>query len=193
MKILFLGSLITAESMEELNRNSREKASVAPVNYETMLIKGLAGNGHEVEALSVPAVAAYPNSSYKTMPSKSERLDGGANIKWLSFINLPILKQWTIKQSAKRALRRWLRENKDTVDKAVMMYSVYPPYSDPAVRLCKKYNCHLNTVITDLPEYMYSWKQSRGLKGWYAGRLSRQMLALLRALVTLRCMTVCQW
>ena len=32
-----------------------------------------------------------------------------------------------------------LEENKETTDKAVMMYSVYPPYSAPAVRLCKKY------------------------------------------------------
>ena len=178
MKILFLGSLVTAEAAEELNRNSREKASVAPVNYETMLVKGLVENGHEVEAISVPAVAAYPNSAYKTVPARSERLDGGVSVKWLSFINLPILKQWSIKRSATRALKKWLKENKDCADKAVMMYSVYPPYSAPAVRLCKKYGCHLNAVITDLPEYMYSWKQSRGLKGWYAGRLSRQMLDL---------------
>ena len=178
MKILFLGSLISGEAMEELNRNSREKASVAPVNYETMLVKGLRENGHEVEAISVPAVAAYPGSVYKTMPKKEERLSFGVSVRWLPFVNLPILKQWSIKRSATRALKKWLKENKETTDKAVMMYSVYPPYSAPAVRLCKKYGCHLNTVITDLPEYMYSWKQSRGLKGWYAGRLSRQMLDL---------------
>ena len=39
MKILLLGSLISAAQMEQLNGNSKEKASVAPVNYETMLVK----------------------------------------------------------------------------------------------------------------------------------------------------------
>jgi glycosyltransferase involved in cell wall biosynthesis len=96
----------------------------------------------------------------------------------LPFINVQLLKQWTVKRSATKVLRRWLKENKDTTDKMVMMYSVYPPYSAPAVKLCRKYGCHLNAVITDLPEYMYSWKKSRGLKGWYAGRLSRTMLDL---------------
>ena len=178
MKILFLGSLISAESAEELNRNSREKASVAPVNYETMLVKGLAENGHTVEAVSVPAVAAYPHSIYKRMPRKEERLACGVTVKWLPFINVQILKQWTVKRSAAKALRRWLKDNRDVTDKMVMMYSVYPPYSAPAVKLCKKYGCHLNAVITDLPEYMYAWKKSRGLKGWYAARLSRTMLDL---------------
>ena len=58
MKILLLGSLISQESMEKLNNGSKVKASVAPVNYEIMLAKGLQENGAEVEAISVPAVAS---------------------------------------------------------------------------------------------------------------------------------------
>ena len=97
MKILLLGSLVSASAMEELNNNSKEKASVAPVNYETMLAKGLVENGAVVEALSVPAVAAFPNSNYKVMRSKTETLDFGVRIKWLPFINIQILKQISIK------------------------------------------------------------------------------------------------
>ena len=178
MKILFLGSLVSQESMEELNKNSTVKASVAPVNYETMLVKGLAENGAEVEALSVPAVAAFPGSKYKLMHKKDENLDFGVKIKWLPFVNVQFVKQLTVKMSTKKALRKWLKENKDTEDKLVMMYSIYPPYTDPAVKLCKKYGCHLNTVITDLPEYMYTWKNSKGLRGMYANKLKKDMLRL---------------
>lgn len=176
MKILFIGSLISSEMMEELNNNSKEKASVAPVNYETMLIKGLVENGAEVECLSVPAVAAYPHSKYRRMPAKYEKLFEATEVKWVPFVNIQGLKQATIKVNIEKLLKQWLEKNKDVKDKVVLMYSIYPPYTGPALRLCKQYNCHLSTIITDLPEYMYSWKKVKGLRGWYSQRLSKQML-----------------
>lgn len=178
MKILLLGSLISQEAMEEFNRNSREKASVAPVNYETMLAKGLSENGAQVEALSVPAVAAFPNSIYKRIEHKEETVLPGVLAKWIPFCNIQILKQMTIRRNTYRYLKQWLEKNKEEPNKAVLMYSIYPPYTVPAQKLCKKYGCHLSTVITDLPEYMYSWKKSKGLRGIYASRMKKQMLDL---------------
>ncbi len=178
MKILLLGSLVSPEMMEQLNSNSTEKASVAPVNYETMLVKGLVENGATVEAMSVPPVAAYPHSRYTHIPATEETLDCGVRVHWVPFINIQLLKQWTIRRRVTGMLKRWLRQHREDPDKAVMMYSIYPPYSAPAVKLCKKYGCHLTAVITDLPEYMYTWKKSKGLRGWYAGRLQKRMMAL---------------
>lgn len=178
MKVLLLGSLVSQEAMEQLNDAGRVKASVAPVNYETMLAKGLQENGAQVEALSVPAVAAWPGSRFMRMRSRREQLPGGVSVRWLPFINLQGLKQWTVQYSTKRALKRWLQENRDVQDKVVLMYSIYPPYSAPAVQLCRKHGCHLCAVITDLPEYMYAWKNSRGIKGLYTKHLSNRMLQL---------------
>lgn len=178
MKILLLGSLISATAMEELNNNSREKASIAPVNYETMLAKGLHENGVDIEAFSVPAVAAFPNSRYKKILARSEKLDFGVSVKWIPFVNIQFLKQLSIKRHTTKMLKQWLKENRDLEEKMVVMYSIYPPYSKPAIKLCKKYGCHLNTIITDLPEYMYTWKGSAGLRGLYARYLKKQMLEL---------------
>lgn len=178
MKILLLGSLISSEQMEQLNSNSREKASIAPVNYETMLAKGLVENGAEVEALSIPAVAAYPHSIYKRIGAKREMLENQINVQWVPFFNLQGLKQFSIKRNTERMLERWLKDNRTIKDKVVLMYSIYPPYSEPAIRLCKKYGCHISTVITDLPEYMYSWKNMKGIRGWYSKRLSEKMMDL---------------
>lgn len=178
MKILLLGSLISAAQMEQLNSNSKEKASVAPVNYETMLAKGLVENGAKVDALSVPAVAAFPHCIYKHIDKKQETIDNNIQIQWVPFVNIQGLKQLTIKKNVEKLLEQWLQENKDVKDKVVLMYSIYPPYTEPAVRLCKKYGCHLSAVITDLPEYMYSWKNMKGIRGWYSKRLSEKMLEL---------------
>lgn len=178
MKILLLGSLISAAQMEQLNSNSKEKASVAPVNYETMLAKGLAENGAKVDALSVPAVAAFPHSIYKHIDGKQETIENNIQSHWVPFINIQGLKQLTIKRNVEKLLEQWLQENKDVKDKVVLMYSIYPPYTEPAVRLCREYGCHLSAVITDLPEYMYSWKNMKGIRGWYSKRLSKKMMYL---------------
>lgn len=178
MKILLLGSLISAEQMEKLNNSSKEKASVAPVNYETMLAKGLTENGVVMEALSVPAVAAFPHSIYKFIDQEQETIEGDIRICWVPFINIQVLKQLTIKRNVEKLLEQWLQENKDIKDKAVLMYSIYPSYTEPAIRLCRKYNCHLSAIIADLPEYMYSWKNMKWIRGWYSKRLSKKMMAL---------------
>lgn len=178
MKILLLGSLISAAQMEQLNSNSKEKASVAPVNYETMLAKGLVENGAKVDALSVPAVAAFPHSIYKHIAGKQETIENNIRTQWVPFINIQGLKQLTIKRNVEKLLKQWLQENENVKDKVVLMYSIYPPYTEPAVRLCKEYGCHLSAVITDLPEYMYSWKNMKGIRGWYSKRLSEKMLEL---------------
>lgn len=178
MKILLLGSLISAAQMEQLNNNSKEKASVAPVNYETMLAKGLVENGAKVDALSVPAIAAFPHSIYKHIDGKQETIENNIRTQWVPFINIQGLKQLSIKRNVETLLKQWLQENKDVKDKVVLMYSIYPPYTEPAIRLCKEYGCHLSAVITDLPEYMYSWKNMKGIRGWYSKRLSEKMLEL---------------
>lgn len=178
MKILLLGSLVSQEAMEELNKNSKEKASVAPVNYETMLAKGLLENGAEVEALSIPAVAAFPNSIYKQIAARKELLDGRIPAEWIPFTNIQGIKQNAIKRNVYRKLRIWLEENKHVREKIVLMYSIYPPCSEPAVRLCREYGCHICAVIADLPEYMYSWKGMKGIRGLYSDLLSRKMIAL---------------
>lgn len=178
MKILLLGSLISQEAMEQLNNGSRVKASAAPVNYETMLVKGLQENGAQVEALSVPAVAAWPGSIYKYMEGKKERLEFSTTVQWVPFVNIQGLKQWTIRRNVTKLLKNWLIVNQNEPDKVVLMYSIYPPYSVPAVKLCREYGCHLCAVIADLPEYMYTWKGHKGIRQWFARRLSNQMLAL---------------
>lgn len=178
MKVLLLGSLISSEQMEKFNNNSKEKASVAPVNYETMLAKGLVENGAEVEVLSVPAVAAYPHSIYKRITANKEVIEEKIKAQWVPFVNIQGLKQLSIQRNVEKLLKQWLEENRKTKDKIVLMYSIYPPYSEPAIRLCKEYCCHLCAVIADLPEYMYSWKNMTGIRGWYSKRLSKKMLAL---------------
>ena len=178
MKVLLLGSLISQLEMEELNRNSKEKASVAPVNYETMLVRGLHENGVDIEALSVPAISAFPNSTYKRIKRKKEVIDDSITIQWIPFVNIQGIKQYSIRNNSYRLLKKWLIRNQHIKEKLVMMYSIYPPYSEVAMKLCKKYNTHLCGVIADLPELMYTWKNPKGIRGLYSRFITRKMVNL---------------
>ncbi len=164
--------------MEIVNCNSKEKASIAPNNYETMLAKGLVENDATLDALSVPAVAAFPRSIYIHIMKKKEKNENNILIQWVPFVNVQGIKQISIKNNVKKLLEHWLKENSNVKEKVVLMYSIYPPYTEPAIELCQKYGCHLSAVIADLPEYMYSWKNMKGIRGWYSNRLSEKMIEL---------------
>ena len=175
MKILLLGSLVSQEAMEQLNKQGKAQSSVAPVNYELMLVKGLQENGAQVEAFSVPAMAAWPRN-YLWMRARQEQLSCGVFVRWIPFINAYVLKDWTVRWQTAKLLKKWLKENRDVKEKVVLMYSIYPPYSIPAVRLCRRYGCHISSVIADLPEYLYKWDNHKGLKGLYGRYLNGQLM-----------------
>lgn len=178
MKILFVGSLISEESMDHLNKIGKIKASAAPNNYETMLIKGLVENGADVEVISLPAMATYPKNPIFFSKKKNENLPIGVCSNWIPFINLQVVKQASIQWYVHRYIKHWLKENESVKDKIVMSYSIYPPYTKPAITLTKKAKCHISAVITDLPEYMYTWDKSSPFKRIFGNLMKYKMVKL---------------
>lgn len=178
MKILFVGNLISKEEMERLNTIGKKKASVAPNNYETMFVNGLRENGAEVDVLSVPAMAAYPGNPTIFSQGKTDVLSSGATIQCIPFINIQIAKQFSIHFSTYRIVKRWLKLHKNVADKCVISFSIYPPYTKPLISLCRRYHCHLSTVITDLPEYMYTWGHENPISRILGNMMKNQMLSI---------------
>lgn len=178
MKILFVGTLVSKEEMERLNSIGKRKASVAPNNYETMLVKGFVENGAQVDAMSVPAVAAYPGNPTVLFRQRNELLPFGVTVQWIPFINVQAAKQASIHIYTYCMVKQWLIKNKDVEEKCVISFSIYPPYTKPLVNLCKKYHCHLSTVITDLPEYMYTWGKENPIAAYFGNVMKKKMLTL---------------
>lgn len=178
MKILFVGTLVSKEEMERLNSIGKRKASVAPNNYETMLVKGLVENGAQVDVMSVPAVAAYPGNPTALVRQQREVLPFGVTVQLIPFINVQAAKQASIQRSTYRMVKQWLIANKDVDEKCVISFSIYPPYTKPLVNLCRKYHCHLSAVITDLPEYMYTWGKENPITAYFGNAMKKKMLKL---------------
>ena len=179
MKVLFVGTLISYNEMERLNAIAKRKASVAPNNYETMFVNGLAKNGAQIDVFSIPAVAAYPGNPTIIFKGKKEILnDCGTTIQWIPFINIQGLKQITIQINTYRMVEKWLAQNFELREKIIISYSIYPPYTKPLVELCRKYHCKLVSVIADLPEYMYTWGQKNPVTKFLGNEMKNRMLRL---------------
>ena len=96
MKVCHVGSLINENSLDKIVVNSRVKPSNAPVNFQSMLYKGLIANNISVTAYSLPTVSTYPNGSLLLWKRKEEELTLGGSVEWIPCLNLMGFKQMTV-------------------------------------------------------------------------------------------------
>ncbi len=178
MKIFFLGSLINDKTLDDIAVKSKVKPSNAPVNFENMLVKGLEEAGADVTVVSLPTVSVYPGGNLFAWGKRKEKLNFGKEVTWIPCINLMFLKQMCATIGTRRALKKWLKKNKDVKDKVILNYSVYPPYSAPTQKLGKKYGTKTCGLISDLPAYLYKMHETKGLKTLMTDHYSNKMVKL---------------
>lgn len=155
MKLLYFGTICNKENYERMRKGFRVNPSAAPFVFETALLKGFSENGVDLEAVSFPAIPAFPRSRYLAWGHRKEMLESGYRTTWIGAINISGLKQLCQRLSSYTLLRRWLRRNA-AEEKAVLIYSAYQPVSKSIVTLCKKYRTKCFAIIPDLPRDMYS-------------------------------------
>lgn len=160
MKLLYFGTVCNRTAFEIRQKNSRQKASAAPLNFESALLEGFASCGTETEIYSFPMVAAFPSSPLFSWGVKQETVAGGYTCTWLPAVNLKGLKQFTQRISVRRALKR-LREGRFD---AALIYSVYAPVAAPLIKACRKHGIPCYCIIADLPRDMYENRKMSAMK-----------------------------
>lgn len=156
MKLLYFTTASDPAQYEKIQQQSRVKASVASQVFESSLLKGFSElSGIELTLHSFPMIAAFPGSKLLFWGAKKQKTVGGFQTKWLPTVNLYGLKQFSQRLSAGRAVRRWLKENRDDKDKAILLYSVYEPIAAQVLKYAKKYSCKTFVIVPDLPRDMY--------------------------------------
>lgn len=161
MKLLYFGTVCNREAFEQRQKKSRQKASAAPLNFESALLEGFAAHGADMTVYSFPMVASFPNSSLFSWGARKEKIAGGYECSWLPAINLKGLKQLSQRICVRKALKMIRKKQAD----AVLIYSVYAPVAGPVLRACKKYHVPCYCILADLPRDMYeNRKMSRGKK-----------------------------
>lgn len=158
-RIVFLGLLYPPEEEELILRQSRIKASSAPVVFQRALISGMEeALGQNLEIVSILPVGTWPNAYSKpVLPSRTWQ-NGNAPCHEVGCINLPFVKQAMRAAGARKLLRKILKPG----DK-VVLYSTYMPFLRAMEKLPR--DIETTVIVTDLPEY-YDLGQTSRLRKW---------------------------
>ncbi len=154
MKILYFGTVCDIDKHNMLLQECSYKPSVASVVFETALLEGFAANGAQLEIHSFPMIPAYPACRLLRYGGNTEKLASGYDCHLLGTVNVPVLKQLSRRRAARRALRRWLRENKD--DGMILLYSMPPFLMRDVLSYGKKYAVKTVAIVPDLLRDMYA-------------------------------------
>lgn len=145
-KILFLGSAISDATVDYILANSKVKPSIAPVNFQRNLLKGMPAE--QVTVLSQPPVATYPAGAYLGWGVRKELVTEGIETTYIPVINLPIFKQACGFICSFVGCLRWIRKEK-AFSRVILVYggNVFPQMAAQlAAKLCKVKVCY---VVTD--------------------------------------------
>ena len=174
MKLLYFGTVCNREAFEQRQAKSRQKASVAPLNFESALLEGFSHHGAELKVFSFPMVASYPNSPLAAWGAKREKVAGGYDCTWLPALNMKGLKQFSQRLSVRKALKSIKKREVD----AVLIYSVYAPVAEPVLKACKKYRIPCYCIIADLPKDMYENRKMGRVKKLLSGAYTQKAMKL---------------
>ena len=165
MKLFYFGSIRSNESFNETVINSKVKPSASAQNFEYALINGISANKSiDLTIASAESIAMFPGGNRLFLKRRQDVLNDTAVANVIPAINLPYLKQENHARGAAKLLKKWLCENKNEKDKCVLVYGLYPMVVKQLQKVCKKYDCKIFDVLTDLPSTMFANDKNKSLK-----------------------------
>lgn len=157
MKILYFGTVCDISEYNALLEDCPNKPSVAPIVFETALLKGFAENEAEIEIHSFPMIPVFPKSKLLKFGKKVEKLSCGYDCRWLNTINVPVLKQLSRRLDARRIIKKWAKDNKDSG--VIVTYSIPPFLVKDVIKYSREFGIKSIAIVPDLLRDMYANEQ----------------------------------
>lgn len=154
MKIAFLGGLYPQELYNKIQSKSKRSFQMAANNLQWAFVNGLDAHFENFTILTVPFISTFP-FGYRDLYFKGGGFSHNivASDICLSFINIPILKDWSIKRNLTNELRKWCRF--DDGKKCIIIYSLQANIMKAAIEIKDEFpNLTICQIVADLPEYM---------------------------------------
>ena len=153
MNILYFGTVCDLNHYNKILEDCSQKPTVATVVFENALLEGFKQNGADVEIHSFPMIPTYPKSKLLHFGKNSETLACGYTCRWLNTVNIPVFKQISRRQDAKRIMRRWLKTHRN--DGLIFTYSIPPFLAKDILKYSLRYGVQTVAIIPDLLQDMY--------------------------------------
>lgn len=149
MDIIYLSSSCSDGKFNELREKGITRKLPQAQKYHCLLMEGISQN---IDG-TLYAISAFPvNRQWTKKVFFAGERETIGKIKYIydSFINMPVLRQWTRIIQAKRDIREIYRRNKN----CVIICDVLNQSLANAARVCgKKYNIPVVGIVTDVPGY----------------------------------------
>ena len=180
MKIFYFGSVCSQDVFNSTVQNSRVKPSASAQSFESALVKGFSNiNCVDLTVASAESIAMYPDGNRLFLKKRKDLLGEDLVANIIPAVNLPLIKQIDHANGAARLLRKWLKENADTEEKCVFVYGIYPSVVKKLQGLCRKNNCKIFAMVTDVPSTMFTYTKSRNLlKRIFSGKYRQTAIDL---------------
>ena len=180
MKLFYFGSVCDKEIFNETVNKSKVKPSASAQNFEYALIKGFSENQSvDITVASAESIAAFPKGNRLFLKKRRDKLTDRCFTSIIPAVNLPLLKQFGHSRGAARLLKKWLKENQDVGDKCVLVYGLYTAVAKKLLKVCRKNNCKIFAVITDIPATMFTYTNSKNIfKRLFSGAYRKKAIEL---------------
>lgn len=118
------------------------------------IVDGLVGRGRNITLLNMPQIPSYPDQS--TIPCIKARkfyVEGLNKAENVPFNNLLYYKYYSQYRNIKKALKKWLKQDKR--NRSVLVYAVYSPFLKACVELKQEYrDLKIIDIVPDVPKYL---------------------------------------
>lgn len=162
-RILYIAPINSLREFEAMKKKYKDSQSASTIVFQDALLQGFNANGAVLDIVALPIVSAFPKVKLIHIPGKNDKLESGYTAKWVPSINLPVFKQKDRENRIRRIVRKWIQDHPDE-KKTILVYSVYAPAFRALQKIGTEYGVEKVAIITDLPQFMYSYEQSGGIK-----------------------------
>ena len=149
--ILFLGGMFPKNS-KIINTKSRGNIQNAANALQWGIINALLKEKDlKLTLASAAFVGSYPALYSDIIVNGFEKV--GVGIEYISFLNLPVIKNISRYFNVKKYVRNWVKKNKNN-RKHVIAYSAHTPFIKAVAKIKEKYGLNFHLIVPDLPQYM---------------------------------------
>lgn len=158
MYILYLSALSSPKLVDELYNYNKKDPGFAVQKFNRLLASGLVKNEEEVTVLSAPPVGRH-NSS-KLFWHKGQEQDGDITYHYLTFINLPALRQLCLTLGTFCRTLFWAM-SKPKKERVVVCDVLNASMGAAAILACKITGAQTIGVMTDMPGLMVRFETNQ--------------------------------
>lgn len=176
-RILYIAPLNSLREFEAMRKKYNDSQSASTIVFQDALLQGFKANGAVLDIIALPIISAFPKVKRMHIPGKTDELESGYTANWVPSVNLPLFKQKDRENRIGRIVRKWIQDHPDE-KKTILVYSVYAPAFRALRRIGTKYGVEKVAIVTDLPQFMYTYEHSGGLKKKIQDFYARKMESL---------------